>query len=325
MPPAKLSGSLLVRKDARMATTPADDLSAMNHDADEKTLGGPVLVWSARLENEAEPNTNKDQMRAIHRAAVRLDGHASAPRWMVLPAVAVTVSVLAIGSVGGSLFVHPNGAKISAETALSVAPSTPTQKLASRSVEPDLQPPVITATTVSSPATPDSAAANGAVAAATRVGELPDHLSTGEPGTARTVTLPDSAVPDDASPPASEGSSATRGANLFAATANSSATPAEPLGSTELNSALLARGDGLFVLGDLSSARMLYERAATAGHGQAALRLGETYDPAFLARTRFIGARANAAIAAYWYQRARELGASGADILLAAIAAETGH
>jgi TPR repeat protein len=107
--------------------------------------------------------------------------------------------------------------------------------------------------------------------------------------------------------------------------ANSTATPAEPLASTELNSALLARGDGLFALGDLSSARMLYERAATAGHGPAALRLGETYDPAFLARTRFIGARANAAIAAYWYQRASELGAPGADILLAAIVAETNH
>ena len=70
---------------------------------------------------------------------------------------------------------------------------------------------------------------------------------------------------------------------------------------------------------------MFYERAANAGHGQAALRLGETYDPAFLARTRFTGARANAAIAAYWYQRARELDVPEADILLTAIAAEAGY
>jgi TPR repeat protein len=70
---------------------------------------------------------------------------------------------------------------------------------------------------------------------------------------------------------------------------------------------------------------MFYERAANTGHGQAALRLGETYDPAFLARNRFIGARGNAAIAAYWYERARELGVPDANILLRAIAAEAGY
>jgi hypothetical protein len=277
MPPAKLSGSLLVRRDARMATTPPDDLSVVIHGADAKGPGGPVLVWSAPPENEAEPNTDKDPTRATHRATAA----PAIARWTVLPAVAVAVSVLAIGCVGGSLILRPNGAGLSTETALSVAPSTASEKS------------VITATAIASAAARDSAAP------ATPTAEFPDH-------------------PAEAPAP-------TPGATPSAGTANPSATRAEPLGSTELNSALLARGDGLFVLGDLSSARMLYERAATAGHGQAALRLGETYDPAFLARTRIIGARANAAIAAYWYQRASQLGTPGADILLAAIAAETGH
>jgi hypothetical protein len=335
MPPAKLSGSLLVRKDARMPATPADDLSAMNHDADGKTLGGPVLVWSTRPETEAEPHTNKDQVQALRRATVDLDPsangvvaapvsqsgrlgrHASALRSTGLPAVAVAASLLAIGSVSGPLFLHPNGVKIFAETALSTA----SEKLASRDVEPDAQPPVITAAAVSPPAASDPAAGSAADAAATPPGELPNHPSTGEPGAVRVAAVQDPAVPGDAPPVAQK----DRGVTPGAGTDDSSSTPAEGLASTKLNSALLARGDGLFVLGDLSSARMLYERAANAGHGLAALRLGESYDPAFLARARFISARADAAVAAYWYQRARELGAPGADILLAAIAAEAGH
>ena len=48
--------------------------------------------------------------------------------------------------------------------------------------------------------------------------------------------------------------------------------------------ALLERGDSLIAKGDVASARLFYERAAEGGEGQAALRLGESYDPAFLAR-----------------------------------------
>jgi TPR repeat protein len=70
--------------------------------------------------------------------------------------------------------------------------------------------------------------------------------------------------------------------------------------------------------GDVVSARLLYERAAVAGDGGAALRLGETFDPTFLALTR-IHARGDAPIAAHWYERARELGETRADILLKAL------
>jgi TPR repeat protein len=109
----------------------------------------------------------------------------------------------------------------------------------------------------------------------------------------------------------------------------SSTAPIERAGSPmlnqALNSALLARGDAMFVARDLASARLFYERAANAGDGYAALRLGETFDPAFLARTGLIGFRANASVAAYWYRRAGELGVSDGEILLKAIAAVTGH
>jgi TPR repeat protein len=68
-------------------------------------------------------------------------------------------------------------------------------------------------------------------------------------------------------------------------------------------------------MGDVSSARLFYERAADAGDGHATLRLGNTFDPAFLdfAQLRVSG---DSAMAASWYARARELGAPEAETLL---------
>jgi hypothetical protein len=86
--------------------------------------------------------------------------------------------------------------------------------------------------------------------------------------------------------------------------------------STDEVTALLARGDFLIAKGDVASARLFYERAAEAGQGQAALRLGESYDPAFLARVHLSGVRGDALAAARWYRRARELGTSEAATLL---------
>jgi TPR repeat protein len=80
--------------------------------------------------------------------------------------------------------------------------------------------------------------------------------------------------------------------------------------------ALRARGDALFGRGDIVSARLFYERAAEGGDGQAALQLGETYDPDFLKRAGITGIRGDSAAARRWYQRAAGLGASEAQILL---------
>jgi hypothetical protein len=60
--------------------------------------------------------------------------------------------------------------------------------------------------------------------------------------------------------------------------------PASPPMAAEI-AELLARGDSFVVIGDLASARVFYERAASAGDGRAALRMGTTFDPAFLRRT----------------------------------------
>ena len=93
-------------------------------------------------------------------------------------------------------------------------------------------------------------------------------------------------------------------------------------GSAQSIPAFRERGDALLAMGDLAAARLFYERAADAGDGEAALRLGETYDPDFLPRIRFYGAQGSRLMAAHWYQRARELGAGDAEILLKAVSSE---
>ncbi len=95
--------------------------------------------------------------------------------------------------------------------------------------------------------------------------------------------------------------------------------PSEPRASTAETAALLARGDSLFGVGDVSSARLFYERAADAGDGQAALRLGETYDPTFLERAKLRAVQGDAGAAIFWYRRASELGIAEAEILLKGI------
>jgi hypothetical protein len=107
-----------------------------------------------------------------------------------------------------------------------------------------------------------------------------------------------------------------------AGSGNRSIKPASPAPSAAEIATLLARGDALIAKGDLASARLFYERAAEAGDGQAALRLGESYDPAFLAQAHLSGVRGDAVAAARWYRRARELGITEAETLLQTLAPE---
>jgi TPR repeat protein len=91
--------------------------------------------------------------------------------------------------------------------------------------------------------------------------------------------------------------------------------PKEPPTASVETASFLQRGDRLFGVGDIASARLFYERAADAGDSQAALRLGETYDPAFLQRAQ-LRVPGDRVLAVFWYGRARELGADEAEILL---------
>jgi TPR repeat protein len=94
------------------------------------------------------------------------------------------------------------------------------------------------------------------------------------------------------------------------------ADKAPPPLPAEQITALVARGDAFVQTRDIASARLLYERAADAGNGRAALRMGESFDPAFLDSigiSRMLGDRR---LALSWYRRACDLGDSEAVQLL---------
>jgi len=91
---------------------------------------------------------------------------------------------------------------------------------------------------------------------------------------------------------------------------------APPRISQEEADAPVMRGDALFMTGDVTSARLFYECGAVGGSGVAALRLGATFDPAFLAKAGWGQVPSDLGKARYWYRRASELGNSDAGILL---------
>jgi Peptidase C39 family len=192
-----------------------------------------------------------------------------------------------------------------------------------------IHPPGNEAVSIGTPATEDSAGKP----------EMTSTAATSEPaapatGNARSpapeVGAPFAAAnPTDTAPasaPISVGpapSATTTAAASSSANELSAAPPAAPttgLPETRLSAAdiaaLLARGDVLFGKGDVVAARLFYERAANAGEGQAALRLGETFDPGFLDQARLRGARGDLSTALSWYRRARDLGMAEAEILL---------
>ena len=75
----------------------------------------------------------------------------------------------------------------------------------------------------------------------------------------------------------------------------------------------MARGDAFLAAGDIASARLFFERAADLGDGRAAMRMAVTYDAAFLDRAGLRGLGSDPERAAFWYQRARELGGGKAE------------
>jgi hypothetical protein len=82
---------------------------------------------------------------------------------------------------------------------------------------------------------------------------------------------------------------------------------------------LVSRGDALLAGGDVTSARLFYRRAADGGDGTAALRLGETFDPAFLAQAGLGRLAGDSKTAVFWYLRAHEFGNRDADLLLKSV------
>jgi hypothetical protein len=84
------------------------------------------------------------------------------------------------------------------------------------------------------------------------------------------------------------------------------ASPSLVLSAEEIGE-LLTRGDTFLQMGDVTSARLFYERTADAGSGEGAMRMGATFDPIFLGRAGLGSARGDPAKAQSWYRRAIDL------------------
>jgi hypothetical protein len=84
---------------------------------------------------------------------------------------------------------------------------------------------------------------------------------------------------------------------------------------------LMRRGRDFLATGDISAARVAFQRLADAGIPDAALALAKTYDPSYLAAHNVVGVQGDRVTARALYQRAKELGSAEADRILAHIVA----
>jgi hypothetical protein len=76
---------------------------------------------------------------------------------------------------------------------------------------------------------------------------------------------------------------------------------------------LIEHGQKMIDVGYLAGARAYFKRAAEAGSGEAALKLGATYDPDFISEIGALGVKADPDEARVWYERAKQLGVEGAE------------
>lgn len=96
-----------------------------------------------------------------------------------------------------------------------------------------------------------------------------------------------------------------------AAPAPREAAPVRRIDPDEL-AALLKRAKGLLAIGDITSARLLLERAADAQEADAAMMLAGTYDPQVLGSHDLRSVTPDPAAARIWYQKAAQLGSADA-------------
>jgi hypothetical protein len=85
---------------------------------------------------------------------------------------------------------------------------------------------------------------------------------------------------------------------------------------------LCAEGLVAFAKGDIAAARAFLQRAAEGGDARALMALGDTYDPATLARLGAVGIKGDEAAARNFYSRALAAGVGGARERIAALASK---
>jgi hypothetical protein len=214
------------------------------------------------------------------------------------------VSVLAAGAVSAGIFMVTQPAREKA-----TAESAPAEEALAKASE---------ATSSSEGLAMTPPAADAVENAAALAGPVPTRAESGAEPAPTSVTPTGGPEPKVAVVPAAP----TLEATSTIAPPAPQKTPTLPSLSAAEIAVLLARGDWCFATGDVASARLFYERAAGVGEARAAVKLGETFDPAFLGRLNPRGVRADPGVAVFWYRRARDLGATDAASRLIRLAAE---
>jgi hypothetical protein len=82
---------------------------------------------------------------------------------------------------------------------------------------------------------------------------------------------------------------------------------------SDASQGLVRSGDKLMSLGDLTAARQFYARALDEGVSEAALRLGQTYDPAVFAEKNVQGLKPDPSLAMKYYLQAKASGVADAE------------
>jgi hypothetical protein len=228
---------------------------------------------------------------------------------------APTRSIGSVARTGSAPMPAPLPATPAAEPYVATPAATGSEMpgLAATLAAPSAEPagPSLAAAPHAEPAGPSLAAAPPAEPAGPNLAAAPTTPPV-EPGAP--PVQPDTVAPSVAPGPATPASAR----DPKATAAPPPSTDGSRLSADEM-AALVARGDTLLSAGDVASARLFYERAADAGGGVAAIRLGETFDPLFLGRVHLSGVRGDPAAASFWYRRARDLGATDAVVLLKAL------
>ncbi len=107
--------------------------------------------------------------------------------------------------------------------------------------------------------------------------------------------------------PASKETVRSKSANLTSRSAPT-VTNAVPAIPPEVEQQTAQRAQKFLKMGDIATARMLYENLAVQGSARASFALGQTYDPEFLKKLLVRGLKPDVAKARTWYKKALKLG-----------------
>jgi hypothetical protein len=304
-----------------------------------RSSSDPTVVAPTRwpVEKSRSTSDERPQDAAVPETALDLGEQRSTRRWPGINAtvrlsVVIVVLLVCFGG-AGAFFPDPPEEKVSTLSTLT-GDASATSRGSELSVGKAAHPGPAAAASVARAPVATLIAENRTAAAAPEPGASPTEVAPTRAADAAQTGPPEAMVaPRKADPlmsPAGTGPTAAGtalSATLDAAPTTARQPPITPATRIRLSpaeiTALIARGDQLLGTGDVASARLFYERAADVGDGEAALKLGITFDPAFLSVGRLSGARGDPATAIAWYRRARNLGQAKAEIQLKRLNSES--